>query len=183
VEEGPAPEDLKAWWPENGGPATPPANPWHAVPCAPRVVDPHDWPHVRSEVHSVVRMSETVVDTLACQLRQDEQAARLFAKHLAEVDIELRQLAQRLHVNAPDGEEPASAIAALEGYADAVRRLETGMQSVFRDLQHMQASLAAPGVSAILAEQSATLRDLQGTLAAVSADLVQIGAASLPQTR
>jgi hypothetical protein len=126
-------------------------------------------------------MSETVVDTLACQLRQDEQAARVFAKHLAEVDTELRRLSQQLGGGAGDGEKSGPPLVALEGYADAVSRLETGMQSVFNELQRMQASQATPGISAALAEQSAALRAVQGTLNAVRADVAEIGTARKAQ--
>jgi hypothetical protein len=122
-------------------------------------------------------MSETVVDTLACQLRQDEQAARLFAKHLANVDAHLRRLSQHLHASVPDNDEPSLALTAVEGYADAVLQLEAGLQSVFTQLQRMQASQAAPGLSAALAEHSATLRGLQGALTAALAAVDEIATA------
>jgi len=158
-EEGSAPEDLTSWWPggRNGGLPGLPANPFHlprrtdaepppqappelGIPASrtPEPSDPPEWQTVRSEIRSLVRMCETVLDTLASQLRQDEQATRQFTEHLNDVDTQLERLSGQLESSVPDSAERESALAALDGYADAIRRLESGMQALFAELERMQ---------------------------------------------
>jgi hypothetical protein len=83
-------------------------------------------------------MCETMLDTLAAQLRQDEQATRQFTEHLDDVDTRLERLSERLETSVPGSEKRQSALAALDGYSDTVRRLESGIQALFAELERMQ---------------------------------------------
>src|SRR5437588_3262416 len=106
------------------------------VPAPPEpAVETDDWSVARSEIRSIVRMGETVLDTLASQLRQDEQSARLFTQHLSSVEGELERLSERLDATTARGNDPTATIVALEGQGSAIRRLENAIQALAQDLQ------------------------------------------------
>src|SRR5207237_1441379 len=82
-------------------------------PPAPQQAEPPDWQAVRAEIHSLVVMGETMLDTIASQLRQDEQAARHLNEHLGDVDARLEGLSERMDSGPPGGTEPDPELAGL----------------------------------------------------------------------
>ena len=160
-------------------PQEPPAG-WEAPPPRPDPSARYEYPpepsytqrqasdvyDLHADVRDLMRMSRTMLDTLAAQLKQNEESARLVTGHLSSTESQLSNMAERLRTLTEGMTQPPPIALDAERLAHGVRRVEARLQSLVDGMER-QGATSGVGVMA----EAATLRQKQGEIATALSDV------------
>jgi len=108
-----------------------------------------------------------MLDTLAAQLKQNEESARLVTGHLGSTESQLTGVADRIRTLAESLAQPPPVALDAERLAHGLRRVEARLQAMVEGMER-QASNADLGS---VVDQTAALRQKQADLASVLSDV------------
>jgi hypothetical protein len=124
---------------------------------------------LHADVRDLVRMSRTMLDTLAAQLKQNEESARLVTGHLGSTESQLANLSDRLRSLGETVAQPSPIALDSERLAHSVRRIEARLQALVEDVQRQTSGQG--GDVARVVEQTAAIRDRQSDLTSTISEL------------
>jgi hypothetical protein len=123
---------------------------------------------LHADVRDLVRMSRTMLDTLAAQLKQNEESARLVTGHLGSTESQLATVAERLRMLADNIAQPPPVALDAERLAHGLRRVEARLQALVENMERQ--GTGQPDIANML-DQTATLKQKQSDLAALLSDI------------